>query len=97
MKGAGPGAGRQAGSQGEKAGPLCPWSMNPWFQAAPWAEEEGGGGSQAMLSRAVSINLGVALDCGTNYWGSLGGSLTCDSVSLSVNGANNNPQLAQLC
>ena len=56
------------------------------------AEEEGGDTAQAGLSRAVSINLGLALDCIMHCWKSLGDSAAYDSVSSSVNRANDSPQ-----
>ena len=57
----------------------APGSMEyePWLQAAPWAAEAGGGGTTSLLcppaaqaepSRAVSENLGLALNCATSCW-----------------------------
>lgn len=71
-------------------GPLGPRSRKA-FPGCAEAEEEEGDAAQAELSRVVSINLGLALDCIMPCWGSLGDSAVYDSVSLSVNRANNNP------
>lgn len=55
------------------------------------AEEEGGDAAQADGSRVVSITLGLALDSIMPCWGSWDDSAVYDSVSSSVNRANNNP------
>ena len=47
-----------------------------WLQAAPWAAEAGGGATpllclpaaQAEPGRAVSVNLGLALNCAASCW-----------------------------
>lgn len=92
------GLGRQSASEAGEGEAPGPWSMNFRFQANAMSEVEGGEAApllsvqatQAKLSGAVGITWACLLTI-MNCWGSLGDSPAYILVSLSVNGAKNNP------